>query len=421
MRLDATALAIAVLALGGCSGEGGFTLSVDVRTDLNPGVDFVRVETLDAAEPIATVSTPEMVRFTDFAGADFVAGERVAELDGLPRGTRYVEVRLVDSVGGTVLSRTTLLELTSNYAVTLVLSSACTGVVCPSASDPASATACQGGACVDPRCTPEDPTHCGEPQCTTNTECAASGCRAGICGDGVCLLSPDDSLCGDGESCQPDGSCITTAVDSGAPDTGAPDAVVDSGVPSTTGSFCPDAPLLRQQLAAFLVRYMHGVDFRSPAATGVFTDVPTSSPYAADIEQLARDGITMGCGTDIFCPTDPVLRDQAATFLVRARYGPSFRPPAATGVFTDVPLSNVHAANIEQIYRDGITLGCGTNLYCPSDPLLRRHFAVFLVRLIYGPSYVPPAPIGLFSDVDPTDSQAPYIEKLAFDGFTRGC
>jgi hypothetical protein len=46
--------------------------------------------------------------------------------------------------------------------------------------------------------------------------------------------------------------------------------------------------------------------------------VPVSSVYAPWIEQLAREGITQGCGSTTYCPNDPVTRAQMAVFLVRA-------------------------------------------------------------------------------------------------------
>jgi hypothetical protein len=48
----------------------------------------------------------------------------------------------------------------------------------------------------------------------------------------------------------------------------------------------------------------------------VFTDVPTTA-FAADwIERLAALGITNGCGGGNFCPDDPVSRAEMAAFLV---------------------------------------------------------------------------------------------------------
>ena len=36
------------------------------------------------------------------------------------------------------------------------------------------------------------------------------------------------------------------------------------------------------------------------------------------IEELAREGITSGCGATTYCPDDPVTRAEMAVFLVRA-------------------------------------------------------------------------------------------------------
>src|SRR5690606_13220984 len=54
---------------------------------------------------------------------------------------------------------------------------------------------------------------------------------------------------------------------------------------------------------------------------GPFEDVPSSNPFAGDIEWLASEGITRGCNppqNSLFCPNDPVTRGQMAAFLVRA-------------------------------------------------------------------------------------------------------
>lgn len=53
-------------------------------------------------------------------------------------------------------------------------------------------------------------------------------------------------------------------------------------------------------------------------ATGSFTDIPTSHPFFNEIEQLKKSGITLGCGNDQFCPDAPVTRGQMAAFLSRA-------------------------------------------------------------------------------------------------------
>lgn len=59
-----------------------------------------------------------------------------------------------------------------------------------------------------------------------------------------------------------------------------------------------------------------------------------------------------------YCPLDPVNRQQMAVFLLKTKYGANYQPPPATGtVFSDVPASNPFAAWIEQLAREQITAG----------------------------------------------------------------
>jgi hypothetical protein len=150
------------------------------------------------------------------------------------------------------------------------------------------------------------------------------------------------------------------------------------------GRFCVDTAVTRAQMAVFLLTSKYGPTFVPPPATGtMFADVPSTAFGAAWIEQLAREGITGGCATSPlrYCPTSPVGRAEMAVFLVRARYGASFVPPPATGVFSDVPASNVFAAWIEKLAADGVTGGCAVNplRYCPTTLVSRGQMSVFLV------------------------------------------
>lgn len=148
--------------------------------------------------------------------------------------------------------------------------------------------------------------------------------------------------------------------------------------------YCPEATVTREQMSIFVVRAQHGIAFTPPAATGMFGDVPTSSPYAPWIEQMVRDGITSGCTTSpaMFCPTSAVNRDQMAVLIVRARHGGAFTPPSPTGMFQDVPTNYWAAAYIEQLAADGVTSGCSSSpmLFCPTDAVTRAQMAVFLAR-----------------------------------------
>lgn len=158
------------------------------------------------------------------------------------------------------------------------------------------------------------------------------------------------------------------------------------------GNYCPTDAVSRSQMAVFLERGMRGAAYRPPAATGaIFGDVGAGDFAASYIEQLFRDGITAGCGGGNYCPNVQVTRDQMAVFLLRAKYGSGYRPPQAAGVFSDVPVSYWAASWIERLAAEGITAGCGGGKYCPGSPVNRDQMAVFLVRTFSLPIVVPPS------------------------------
>jgi hypothetical protein len=425
-----TSALLLLTTLAACTGDDDVTLTVDLRTDFAFGDEFTRVETLLASEPITTTTETRRVEATGLEGADLVGGHRIAELGDVGKGTRFIRVRLLDASGVAVIARDAVVELEANTSITVVVSRRCTGLVCPAAGDPETHTACAAGSCVDPRCTPETPELCGDPECSADAECAgATGCLSASCVEGTCFVAPDDSLCGGGERCDAAGACVGAMImDSSVPtDTRPP--VIDSGMdtavdtrPPLSANFCPSDPLLREEMAVFLVRFIHGTDFTPPPATGTFSDVPAGSFFAPWIEQLQRDGVTDGCMVGVYCPSDPVVRDQAAVFFLRAIHGGSYMPPAASGtVFSDVSVSTTFAAYIEQLEGEGITNGCGGGRYCPLDDLTREQAAVSIVRMDRGPSFVPPPAVGLFDDVPASAVLAPFIEQFALDGYTDGC
>lgn len=90
---------------------------------------------------------------------------------------------------------------------------------------------------------------------------------------------------------------------------------VTSGCSAQPLRYCPDRPVTRGQMAAFLVR---AFDLDPGSAAG-FTDT-AGSPHAADIDALAAAGITSGCSARPlrYCPDRPVTRGQMASFLARA-------------------------------------------------------------------------------------------------------
>ncbi|MCU0294208.1 MAG: S-layer homology domain-containing protein, partial [Thermoanaerobaculaceae bacterium] len=160
---------------------------------------------------------------------------------------------------------------------------------------------------------------------------------------------------------------------------------------------------------------------------GSFADVPASHWAYVGVEALFHAGLTTGCLQNPlrYCPESLLNRAEMAAFLERAKHGPAYVPPAATGtLFADVPASHWAAAYIEQLHADGLTTGCGQNplRYCPEQQLTRAEMAVFLLRLEHGPAYTPPAGTGaVFSDVPTGYWAVSWIEQLFAEGITTGC
>jgi hypothetical protein len=138
---------------------------------------------------------------------------------------------------------------------------------------------------------------------------------------------------------------------------------------------------LRQQMAVFLLKAKLGLCYTPPACTpGFFTDVPCPSTFANWIQAMATAGITGGCGDGAYCPQNPVRRDQMAVFLLKAEHGSSYVPPVCTGIFSDVPCPSTFANWIEQLYKENVTSGCGGGMYCPASSNTRGQMAVFIVK-----------------------------------------
>lgn len=157
----------------------------------------------------------------------------------------------------------------------------------------------------------------------------------------------------------------------------------------------------------------------------IFQDVPPGYWAEEFIHKIYNAGITSGCSENppLFCPENIVNRAQMAVFLERGIHGSGFVPPAASGVFDDVPVNHWAADWIEQLYNDEITGGCGTNpmRYCPDSPVTRAQMAVFFLRAEHVSGYTPPSATGIFADVPANYWAADWIEQLYNEGITSGC
>jgi CSLREA domain-containing protein len=145
------------------------------------------------------------------------------------------------------------------------------------------------------------------------------------------------------------------------------------------GLFCPDRPVTRAEMAVFLVASLgeHG----SGALHDEYFDDVANDGFAPYINRLFELGLTGGCGTRRYCPTQDVSRKQMAVFLVSGmEEKPSTAPYDA--YFTDLA-DDGFAPYVNRIYELGITGGCGPGRFCPDDPVRRGPMAVFLVTSFF--------------------------------------
>ena len=144
--------------------------------------------------------------------------------------------------------------------------------------------------------------------------------------------------------------------------------------------YCPGTPTTRAEMALFISRALGQFNPATPLSQR-YADVPPSSFAYAAIEEVSRRGIvaSLTCSSGNFCPNAAITREEMAIWIIRALG--VFNPPTpAMQRFTDVPSSRPGYAFIEEMFQRGITLGCSPTLYCPDDAVTRDQMAAFLVR-----------------------------------------
>jgi hypothetical protein len=147
------------------------------------------------------------------------------------------------------------------------------------------------------------------------------------------------------------------------------------------------------------------------------------------INAFYHAGITSGCGVNplIYCPENNVTRAEMAVFLLRAKHGAGYAPPAPGYFFSDMPVTGKEWMEpwVNAFYTAGITTGCGTSplIYCPETAVTRAAMAVFILRAKYGASYTPPPATHAFSDLPVAGKEwmEPWVDQLYAEGITGGC
>jgi murein DD-endopeptidase MepM/ murein hydrolase activator NlpD len=159
-------------------------------------------------------------------------------------------------------------------------------------------------------------------------------------------------------------------------------AGVTNGCATDPMAFCPEDPVTRAEMAAFLLRAL-GIDGTSGGYAGYFADVRSSDWFAGYAEQLFLTDITTGCATDPlrYCPNASVTRAEMAVFIVRALNGSA---GAVQGTFSDVPVGAWYAPYVEELARLGITDGYADGTYRPMRSITRAEMAAMVDKAFLG-------------------------------------
>ena len=164
---------------------------------------------------------------------------------------------------------------------------------------------------------------------------------------------------------------------------------------------CPLEPLLRWEMAIWLVRVIDRADPQTVNSTR-YVDVDINEPWAAHAERLAELGIDPGCVAEPrqFCGNTAINRAEMAGLLARA-----FDLPAAgTTWFADVPSDHASKPDIDRLAAARVTAGCGTNpaRYCPDRNVTRAQAATFMARALGLVDLPEPVPAEYEPAEDPT-------------------
>ena len=210
----------------------------------------------------------------------------------------------------------------------------------------------------------------------------------------------------------------------------------NDGIPTDSGSWGGSGPydrpdaIWRPYYADTWTKYVENGQLSAQYLSAIledngttFSDVPSDYWAASYIDKIYQAGITTGCGGKYYCPEGYVTRAEMAVFLERGMRGSGFQPSDVWyNYFVDVPVSYWAAFWIQQLYMDGITNGCGPGYYCPDYYVTRAEMAIFLLRAMYGASYMPSDVWwNYFADVPVNYWAAFWVQALYDEKVTGGC
>jgi hypothetical protein len=162
--------------------------------------------------------------------------------------------------------------------------------------------------------------------------------------------------------------------------------------PPTNDQYCPDGQVTRGQMAAFLVRAFAYTDDGNGDLfiddDGIIFEADINRLGTAEVTKGCNPPIN-----DQYCPNGPVLRDQMASFLTRALGLTPITPPPPTTTTTPSTTTTVPGTDHPQSGDGWAFFGCSTATGTCSYPVSTGEPQVTIESSLFPAKYCLPDPI----------------------------
>jgi hypothetical protein len=164
-----------------------------------------------------------------------------------------------------------------------------------------------------------------------------------------------------------------------------------SGCNHDPTAFCPERSMTWAEAATVFGRVLYGSGIGiKTTPSNSFIDLSLSSDYswaAPWAAALSENDYLSGCAREpyLFCPSTPISRVDSLILMLRTLYGPTFSPPPATGIFSDISIRWEETRWIEIAYQLELLQPCKTTQrmrFCPYATITRGEVAAMVARAL---------------------------------------
>ena len=171
--------------------------------------------------------------------------------------------------------------------------------------------------------------------------------------------------------------------------------------------FGPNSSMTRGQIVTILSR-MSGDNVEGAKSSLNFNDVDPNMYYADPIGWAVKNGIAKGKGVGKFDPDAPVLRQEFAAFFVRyMKYKGIEFPGKKVTPFPDKDIPDWAKEDVETLHSVGLVTGDAKGYYNPTKKMTRAEIATVVMRFVQTAESLPGDDTGDTSDTGENPPQPP--------------